>query len=66
VKLSLPVVIVFVSGMVIIAERFLAVPTIGRWAGSLLRWAIIITAFAMGLGAVNLVRIQAQYVAKRK
>jgi hypothetical protein len=66
VKLSFPIVVVFVSGMIIIAERFLAVPAIGQWAGSLLRWAIIITAFAMGLGAINLLRIQAQYIAKRK
>lgn len=65
-KLTLPVVIVFVTGMIIIGERFVTVPTIGQWAGSLMRWAIIITAFAMGLGAINLVRIQAQYVAKRK
>lgn len=65
-KTSLPIAIVFVSGMIIIGERFLAVPTIGRWAGSLMQWAIIITAFAMGLGAFNLLRVQTQYIARRR
>jgi len=63
-KSTVPVVITAVIGIVMILDFFLPVQSVNNMASLLQSWGIVISAFAMGLGAVNLLRRHTGIIAK--
>ncbi len=64
-KSAVPVLITAVIGIVMILDFFVAIPAITSLGSMLQSWGIVISAFAMGLGAVNLLRRHTVTVSKR-
>lgn len=63
-KSTVPVVITAVIGIVMILDFFLPVQSVNNMASLLQSWGIVISAFAMGLGAANLLRRHTGIIAK--
>jgi hypothetical protein len=53
-------------GLLMITDFFVKVPVINRWATDLQNWGIIISAFTLGLAAVNMIKIHGQRAIERK
>lgn len=64
-KSTVPVVITAVIGVLMILDFFVPVQSVNNTASVLQSWGIVISAFAMGLGAVNLLRRHSGIIAKR-
>lgn len=64
-KSTVPVIITAVIGVLMILDFFLPVQGLNDMATILRAWGIVISAFAMGLGAVNLIRRHSNVLAKR-
>jgi len=63
---ELPVFIAGAVGVLLILEYFFNVPALVRISNEIQNWVIVIAAFAMGLGAVGLVRNHARRVMDRR
>lgn len=61
-----PLVLTFIIGLVMLGEWFVNTPVMKTWAAELKNWSIIVEAFALGLGAVNLVRMHSENIARKK
>lgn len=55
VRRTVPLIITFLVGMLMIGQWFLNIASISDVAASIQQWGIILSAFAMGLGAVNII-----------
>lgn len=55
VRRTIPLIITFLVGMLMIGQWFLKVEIISEVATSIQQWGIILAAFAMGLGSVNII-----------
>jgi hypothetical protein len=64
-KSTVPVIITAIIGVLTILDFYVPVQAINDTASVLRSWGIVISAFAMGLGAVNLVRRHSTLVSKR-
>ncbi len=64
-KNQLPIVIAFITGMLMVVSLFVPHPLIAEPAKVTRSWAIIITAFAYVLGVANIARISIHTVHKR-
>ena len=73
VRKTIPVVIVFAVALVVMMDYFLLLPPINlagkSWTSStvtdLQNWGIILTAFALGFGAVNLFYFHSKHISRR-
>jgi len=73
VRKTLPIVIVFVIAVVVMSDYFLVLPPVNdagtSWTGSavtsLQNWGIILTAFSLGFGAVNLFFFHSKHISRR-
>jgi hypothetical protein len=65
VRRTIPMVVTFVAGLVLFIDYFFRVPYVPPIAEMLLNFAIVIAAFALGLGAANLVMIHGGHIRKR-
>ncbi len=65
VRRTIPMLITFVAGIILFIDYFLRVPYVPSVAGMLLDFGIVIAAFALGLGAANLVMIHGRHIRKR-
>ena len=64
---EVPIIVTFVSGILFLLDYFIKIPYVSEnVVGKFLDWAIIIAAFALVLGAANLLRIHIQKIIKRK
>lgn len=63
---TLPLVITASVGFLMIVEFFFKVPLLTSWSTELQNWGIIISAFVLGLAAVNLVRIHGKRLIERQ
>lgn len=67
---EIPVVITFVVGVIMLLSNFIAVPmgsySLASLAQEMGTWVILISAFAVGLASVNLVRIHGRNLASAK
>lgn len=63
---TLPVIIAFVCGVSVVIDYFFNVPTLKPFTQELLTWRSIITVFALGLGAVNILRIHIKNLERDK
>lgn len=61
-KMTVPLMLTFVAGMIILFNFFVNLPLTSRLAGDMLRWDIVIQAFATALGAANLLRIHSRKI----
>lgn len=62
---TLPVVIAFVCGVTVLIAYFFKIPSIQSLAQNyILKWQSVIAVFALGLGAVNIIRIHMRNVQK--
>jgi len=66
VRRTIPLVITFLVGMIMIGQWFLKVGTINDVATSIQQWGVLISAFAMGLGSVNIIIRNYRRIQKRE
>jgi hypothetical protein len=64
-KNEVPVIIAFITGMLMVVSLFVPHPYVAGPAAATRSWAIIITAFAYVLGVANIARISVHTVRKR-
>ncbi len=65
-KRSVPVLIVFLVGVLVLATYFIESPGLKQVGSMLNNWGVIITAFAVGLACVNIIRIHAAHIANQR
>jgi len=65
IKRRLPVVVAFASGMAIVAQYFLKIDGWAGVAGDVVKWNVIVGAFALAVGMGNLISIHGRKVARR-
>ncbi len=63
---TLPILIAFVCGASVVIAYFLKIPTIQKMATTILQWQSVIAVFALGLGAVSIIRVHVRNVQKDK
>ncbi len=64
---EVPIAVTFVAGILFLLDYFIKIPYVSEnVVGQFLDWAIIIAAFALILGAANLLRIHIQKIIKGK
>lgn len=56
-KKTLPVIIAFVCGVTVVIAYFFKLAQVSTLAQNILKWQSVIAVFALGLGAVNILRI---------
>lgn len=62
---EVPIIVTFVAGVLFLLDFFVNIPMVSGIVGEFETWAIVIAAFALGLGAANLFRIHLQKVIKK-
>jgi len=65
VRRQIPILIVFVSALLVMVDYFLKIPGTGPVVKDLQNWGIILTAFALGFGAVNLFYLHTRHISRR-
>lgn len=64
---EVPIAVTFVAGILFLLDYFVRIPYLSEHVvGHFLDWAIVVAAFALILGAANLIRIHIQKIIKRK
>lgn len=64
---EVPIAVTFISGILFLLDYFVKIPYVSEnIVGQFLDWAIIVAAFALILGAANLLRIHVQKIIKKK
>jgi hypothetical protein len=66
VRRSLPLTITSFVGFWIVFDYFVKIDFVRTWTVNFTNWVIIVAAFALGLGAVNLLRIHGKRVTERR
>lgn len=65
VRRQLPIVLVFVTALLVMTDYFLKIPGTGPAVRDLQNWGIILTAFSLGFGAVNLFYLHTRHISRR-
>jgi hypothetical protein len=65
VRRQIPIAIVFIVAVVVMADYFLKIPGTGPVVKDLQNWGIILTAFSLGFGAVNLFYLHSRHISRR-
>lgn len=65
VRRQIPIVIVFVTALLVMVDYFLKIPGTGPIVKDLQNWGIILSAFALGFGAVNLFYLHTRHISRR-
>ncbi len=60
-----PLIVTALVGFLVIAEWFFDIPVVKNAAAEVKLWAIIIEAFALGLGSVNLIRMHSRTITRK-
>lgn len=64
---EVPIIVTFVAGILFLLDYFVKIPYLSEYVvGEFESWAIVVAAFALVLGAANLIRIHIQKIIKRK
>lgn len=63
---SLPLTITSFVGFWIVFDYFFKIDFVRTWTGNFTNWVIVVSGFALGLGAVNLFRIHGKRVMERR
>lgn len=59
---TIPVTVTAVVGLMMFVDYFLNIPAINDWAATLRAWGVIVSTFALGVGAANLVVVHGRRV----
>jgi hypothetical protein len=65
VRRDIPLLILAVSGIIVLADNFIAVDALKIASDSLQKWAVIIVGFATGVGVINLARLHLRHVIRQ-
>ncbi|MEX0974929.1 MAG: hypothetical protein WD024_06275 [Bacillota bacterium] len=65
-KRTVPLLIGFMSGAIVLAKYFIANKALGTWGATMVSWRTIVAAFALGVGTVNLVQMHLRKVTRRQ
>ena len=65
IRRDLPVWIAFLVGVVIIADYVIAFPGLQNASQTFTTWAVIVTAFSFGIGALNIIQRQSKSIIRR-
>ncbi len=65
-KKEIPTAIIFLVGIIIIAAYYFDIPFITAASNNLQNWGVIVSAFALGLAAVNLLRIHVTKISRKQ
>lgn len=64
---EVPIIVTFVAGILFLLDYFIKIPYLSEYVVSEFEsWAIVVAAFALALGAANLIRIHIQKIVKQK
>jgi hypothetical protein len=64
VRRQVPIAIVAITSILVMADYFLKIPQTGPVVKDLQNWGIILSAFALGFGAVNLFIVHTRHISK--
>jgi len=65
IRRQIPVILVFVTAVVVMVDYFLRIPGTGPVVKDLQNWGIILSAYALGFGAVNLFYLHTRHISRR-
>jgi len=65
VRRQIPIAIVAITSIVVMADYFLKIPQTGPVVKDLQNWGVILSAYALGFGAVNLFIVHTRHISKR-
>ncbi len=63
---TLPTIIAFVCGITVIIAYFFNIPFVQSTAQNILKWQSVIAIFALGLGAINIIRVHVNNIKRDK
>jgi len=63
---TLPTIIAFVCGITVAIAYFFNIPFVQSTAQNILKWQSVIAIFALGLGAINIIRVHVNNIGKDK
>jgi len=66
VKTQLPIIVTFVSAFIVVASYYLDIQAWKTFAAELLRWNVVLAAFALALGIGGIVRLHWGRIARRE
>lgn len=64
-KTDIPVMLAFIVGTIVVLSYFLSLPALQVTADQLVNWLVIIAAFALGLGVINLLQVHSKKIATK-
>lgn len=65
-KKTLPTIVAFVCGVTVIIAYFFNIPFFQTTAQEILKWQSVIAIFALGLGAINIIRVHSTNIRRAK
>lgn len=65
IRRQIPIILVFITSVIVMADYFLKIPETGPIVKDLQNWGIILTAFTLGFGAVNLFYLHTRHISRR-
>lgn len=65
IRRQIPIILVFITSAVVMADYFLKIPETGPIVKDLQNWGIILTAFTLGFGGVNLFYLHTRHISRR-
>jgi len=65
IRRQIPIIIVFVISSLVMVDYFLSIPGTGPIVKDLQNWGVILTAFTLGYGAVNLFYLHTRHISRR-
>jgi hypothetical protein len=65
IRRQIPIILVFITSVIVMADYFLRIPGTGPIVKDLQNWGIILTAFTLGFGAVNLFYLHTRHISRR-
>lgn len=65
-KRTVPLLIGFISGAIVVAKYFIADKTLATWGTNMVAWRNIVAAFALGVGSVNLIQTHMHRIARKQ
>lgn len=65
IRRQIPIILVFITSAIVMADYFLKIPGTGPIVKDLQNWGIILTAFTLGFGAVNLFYLHTRHISRR-
>lgn len=63
---SFAVLVSTVTALLVFASRFFDIPALVQTSQRIMEWTVVVAAFALGLGAVNLVRVNTRNIRQRR